>query len=313
MSATEAEVQENRRGRGPAMMAYRLSWLVFCLLVLAGAFVELPFGYWWTWLPAGIGIALLFWMGRTARAQHAVRPPAVEVDAPVRGRWSAVNSPADKVPSHGTYAYGQAYAIDIVADPAPGSESAPDPAPGSEPGPDPAPDVSSAPASSRPAFAWLWPIARRNRDFPAFGEPLLAVADATVVRASDVQRDHLSRNSLPALVYLMLIESAVREIGGAHRITGNQVVLDLGNGAYAMYAHLQRGSLQVRAGDRVTAGQLLGRCGNSGNSTEPHLHFQLMDHPDLNVARGIPFRWREIGVPSNGEPFVAYGADTAAG
>ncbi|MFE3739680.1 M23 family metallopeptidase [Streptomyces sp. NPDC059096] len=295
MSASEVEVPEKRRGRGPAMLAFRVSWLVFCLLVLVGAFVELPFGYWWTWLPAGIGVALLIRMGRTARAEHAVRPPAVEVDAPVRGRWSAVNSPADKVPSHGTYGYGQAYAIDIVADPAPGRE------------PDPAQDPGSAPPSARPAFAWLWPIARRNRDFPAFGAPLLAVADATVVRASDVQRDHLSRNSLPALVYLMLFESAVREMTGAHRITGNQVVLDLGNGTYAMYAHLQRGSLRVRAGDRVTAGQVLGRCGNSGNSSEPHLHFQLMDHPDLNVARGVPFRWREAGVPPGGEPFVVHG------
>ncbi|MFJ2554839.1 MULTISPECIES: M23 family metallopeptidase [unclassified Streptomyces] len=286
------------------MNAFRLSWLVFCALVLAGAFAELPFGYWWTWLPAGIGIALLVWMGRTARAQHAVRPPTVEVDAPVRGRWSAVNSPANKVPSHGTYAYGQAYAIDIVADPDPGSDPDPESEPEPEPGSEPESGSEPTAPSSRPAFAWLWPVVRRNRDFPAFGEPLLAVADATVVHASDGQRDHLSRNSLPALVYLMLFESAVRELGGAHRITGNHVVLDLGNGTYAMYAHLRRGSLQVRAGDRVVAGQLLGRCGNSGNSTEPHVHFQLMDHPDLDIARGVPFRWRGVGVPLSGEPFV---------
>jgi murein DD-endopeptidase MepM/ murein hydrolase activator NlpD len=67
----------------------------------------------------------------------------------------------------------------------------------------------------------------------------------------------------------MLIEGAVREMSGATRVTGNHLVLDLGDGTYVMYAHLQRGSLAVRVGDRVGAGQQLARCGNSGNSTEP--------------------------------------------
>lgn len=60
----------------------------------------------------------------------------------------------------------------------------------------------------------------------------------------------------------------------------------------------------MKAGDTVREGQVLARCGNSGNSTEPHVHFQLMDHPDLDVARGIPFTWRGVGVPGNGEAFV---------
>lgn len=146
---------------------------------------------------------------------------------------------------------------------------------------------------------------RRNRAFPAFGAPLLAVADATVVRASDGQRDHLSRNSLPALAYLMLIEGNVRSIVGAHRVIGNHVILDLGEGTFAVYAHVRRGSLQVKAGDRVRAGQWLGQVGNSGNTTEPHLHFHLMDGPDPDSARGVPFTWRGVGVPANGEAFTA--------
>ena len=157
---------------------------------------------------------------------------------------------------------------------------------------------------ARPAFRWLWPLFRRNRAFPAFGAPLLAVADATVVRASDGRRDHLSRTSLPALLYLMLIEGNVRSIIGVHRIIGNHVVLDLGDSTYAVYAHLQRGSLRVRPGDRVRAGQRLGRVGNSGNTTEPHLHFHLMDGPDPDSARGVPFTWRGVGVPANGETFT---------
>jgi murein DD-endopeptidase MepM/ murein hydrolase activator NlpD len=103
----------------------------------------------------------------------------------------------------------------------------------------------------------------------------------------------------------MLLEASVRDLFGAKRIVGNHVILDLGDGTYALYAHLRRGSLTVREGDRVTVGQPLARCGNSGNSTEPHLHFQLMDGPDPDTARGIPFTWSGIGVPGNGEAFEA--------
>ncbi|MFI5748866.1 M23 family metallopeptidase [Streptomyces sp. NPDC051644] len=72
---------------------------------------------------------------------------------------------------------------------------------------------------------------------------------------------------------------------------GNYILLDLGNGVYAGCAHLRRGSLQVSVGKRVTAGQEIAECGNSGNSSEPHLHFQLMDGPDVMTAHGLPFEW----------------------
>ncbi|MGW6568503.1 M23 family metallopeptidase [Streptomyces sp. NPDC054975] len=262
-----------------AMVLHRTLWLVFVVQAVASVFVDLPYPYWAGWLPAVAAGALGLTLARTARRAIAATPRAtVEVDPPVTGRWSALNSPADRTPSHGTHQYGQTYAIDVTAE----DEARP-----------------------RPAFAWLWPVVRRPRDFPAFGAPLLAVADATVVHAEDGQRDHLSRNSLPAVLYLMLVEATVRALAGPRRVTGNHLVLDFGDGTYAMYAHLRRGSLAVRAGDRVTAGQELARCGNSGNSTEPHVHFQLMDGPDLETARGIPFTWRGVGVPKNGESFEA--------
>ncbi|MFE0907816.1 M23 family metallopeptidase [Streptomyces rochei] len=262
-----------------AMTAFRVLQLAFLALVAADVVLDLTHPFWLDFLPLVLAYVLVAvvnrWGGGAPDAPSVAREP-VETGPPVTGRWSALNSPADRTPSHGVHAYGQTFAIDLVAEPAPGA---------------------------RPGFRALWPLARRNHHFPAFGAPLLAVADGTVVRADDGQRDHLSRTSLPALLYLMLVEGSARELAGARRIVGNHLVLDLGGDTYAMYAHVRRGSFAVREGDRVRAGQLLARCGNSGNSTEPHVHFQLMDGPDPDTARGVPFTWRGVGVPRNGEVF----------
>ncbi|MCX4559638.1 M23 family metallopeptidase [Streptomyces phaeochromogenes] len=267
--------------RKTVMILYRILLPTGFALVLWDVFLPgYPFGWGWALLPLLVTFPLWIFVSRTGPRREALDHPPVEVEPPVRGRWSAMNSPATKVPSHGTHAYGQTYAIDIVAEPA-------------------------ASGNSRPAFAKLWPVVRRSRAFPAYDEPLFAVADATVVHASDWMRDHLSRNSLPAIAYLLFVEGTVRGLGGAPWITGNRIVLDLGDGVYAMYAHVRRGSLKIKPGDRVRAGQQIARCGNSGNSTEPHVHFQLMDGPDLDAARGIPFTWSGIGVPANKDTFTA--------
>ncbi|MEU2389115.1 M23 family metallopeptidase [Streptomyces sp. NPDC007369] len=261
-------------------LAYRGCWLLFLLLIATDLGLGFPSDTRWVWLPAGAAVLLTLWAGRLAARAPRTAEPARPVGPPVAGRWSAANSPADRVPSHGTHRLGQACAIDITA----------------EPGPQDPP---------HPGFSLLWPVVRPARAFPAFGAPVYAVADAVVVRAAGRRRDHLSRTSWPAVLWLLLIEASFRDLGGPGWVLGNHIVLDLGDGTYALYAHLRRGSLGVRAGDRVTAGQLLAECGNSGNSTEPHVHFQLMDGPDPDTARGLPFAWRGIGVPATGEVFDA--------
>jgi murein DD-endopeptidase MepM/ murein hydrolase activator NlpD len=263
-----------------ARLRMPLVWGGFAVLI-GGQLLDTP-----AWLRlAGLaalvlGLAMYFRLG-------TVRRPPVEVAAPVAGRWQAVNSPADKVPSHGLHAYGQTYAIDLAYEPTDGA---------------------------RPEFGH-GPAFRPAEDFPAFGQPVLAPADGVVVRVHGRERDHRSRSSWASLLYLVL-EGTLRELTGPSRVLGNHVVLDLGGGVYAAMAHLRRGSIRVAKGQRVVAGQQLAECGNSGNSTEPHLHFQLMDQPGVLFAAGLPFRLRSFevdgqaasGVPGKSRPFTVAAA-----
>ncbi|GAA2043183.1 hypothetical protein GCM10009720_24970 [Yaniella flava] len=98
-----------------------------------------------------------------------------------------------------------------------------------------------------------------------------------------------------------MFEGAFWELGGPGFILGNHVVLRGDNGVYAVLAHLQQGSLQVQNGDTVMAGQLIGRCGNSGNSSEPHVHAQLMDRASILTAIGMPLAFASITLDNQPE------------
>jgi hypothetical protein len=140
-----------------ARLRMPLLWGAVVLLVVGG----LLGGPAWMG-PAGlvllvVGLALYFRVGTVRRAP-------VEVGSPVAGRWQAVSSPADKVPSHGLHAYGQTYAIDLVHEPADGS---------------------------RPRFG-EGPAFRAPEDYPAFGKPVLAPAPSAGTRATRPSRTSTS-------------------------------------------------------------------------------------------------------------------------
>jgi hypothetical protein len=109
-------------------------------------------------------------------------------------------------------------------------------------------------------------------DAPCWDLPIKAAAPGVVAIARDGLADHIRSGANS------------NEKGGP----GNHVILDHQNGEFTLYAHLRQGSVTLKPGQAVSRGQELGRCGNSGASSAPHLHFQLMDGPDLNTARGIP-------------------------
>lgn len=113
-----------------------------------------------------------------------------------------------------------------------------------------------------------------------YGEAVLAVADATVVVAKDGFPDNIPRTpaGFSAAVPVTM-----------ETVAGNSIVLDLGDGQYAHYAHLKAGSLRVEVGDTVRRGQPIARIGNSGGAREPHLHFQVTSNPEILASEGVPY------------------------
>jgi hypothetical protein len=119
--------------------------------------------------------------------------------------------------------------------------------------------------------------ASANTNFAGYGADVIAVADGVVSHIKSDMPDNAGNN--PQSERTVTLES----------ITGNAVVLDLGGGRFALYAHLHPGSIKVAVGDTVKAGQVLAKLGNSGNSDAPHLHFQIMDASSPLGAEGIPY------------------------
>jgi hypothetical protein len=116
-----------------------------------------------------------------------------------------------------------------------------------------------------------------NKTHYAYGNEALAVADATVSEIKDGIPENIPGPASRA------VPISLETIGVNH------VILDLGGGRFAFYAHLQPGSLKVKVGDKVRRGQVLGLVGNSGNSTEPHLHFQVTDANSPLGSEGLPY------------------------
>jgi hypothetical protein len=140
----------------------------------------------------------------------------------------------------------------------------------------------------------------RNESFFTYGEPVYAVAAGRVVR---------TLNTVPENVPLHEPEGNQFT---TKSIVGNQVVLRLRDGRFATYGHLRTGSVRVRRGQRVRAGQVLGRVGNTGQSGGPHLHFQLSDGPDPIASDGVPHvfdRFTLAGTVTNVDEFLTGAAD----
>jgi murein DD-endopeptidase MepM/ murein hydrolase activator NlpD len=133
-----------------------------------------------------------------------------------------------------------------------------------------------------------------------YGTNVTAVDSGVVVKAQDGVPDNVPFNPPPIDITLKTLP-------------GNYVVVDIGGGHFAGYAHLVPGSLTVGVGDRVRRGQVLGHLGNSGNSDLPHLHFQMTDGPLFLGSDGLPYQIRSFdseGTIANGDDLFGGAAAT---
>lgn len=127
-----------------------------------------------------------------------------------------------------------------------------------------------------------------NEDYHCWGEPILAPAPGKVVQAVDRWPDNRPGQMDP------------------EHPPGNFVVIDHGQGEFSFLAHLRKGSVAVSEGEMVDAGDRVGVCGNSGNSSEPHLHYHLQDTADFGAGQGLPAQFQDYRadgeVVERGEP-----------
>ena len=116
-----------------------------------------------------------------------------------------------------------------------------------------------------------------NKNYRAYGNEIHAVADGVVTQV----KDGIPQNTPGAST--LAVPITLETIGGNH------VIMEIGNGLFAFYAHMQPGSLRVKVGDQVKRGQVLGLVGNTGNSSEPHLHFQICNANSELGSEGLPY------------------------
>ncbi|CAN5338237.1 M23 family metallopeptidase [soil metagenome] len=123
-----------------------------------------------------------------------------------------------------------------------------------------------------------------NSNYYAYGQDILAVARGKVVALKDGIPENIPHTDAKAIPIEL------------DTVGGNHLVIDIGQGHYAFYAHMLPGSMKVKLGDTVKRGQVLGKIGNTGNSTEPHLHFHIVDNPAFLGANGIPYAFDKFEV-----------------
>ncbi|MDX2228385.1 MAG: M23 family metallopeptidase [Leptolyngbyaceae cyanobacterium bins.349] len=191
---------------------------------------------------------------------------AKTIEFPLRGEWTVFNSPGERVPSHSTDYFGQRYAFDF-------SQL----------------NEQGATPYHKPLWHHLLGLVRVE-DCCAWGQPVYAPFAGEIVGVGDGWPDRQRLSFLPDAMRSHFF--APKATAADYRpLTGNYVLL-AGEPGVALFAHLQCDSVAVSVGHQVEVGAMLGRVGNSGNSTLPHLRFQLMDGRDPLQAKGIPCKFR---------------------
>jgi hypothetical protein len=143
--------------------------------------------------------------------------------------------------------------------------------------------------------------ANENASDAGWGREILAPAAGTVTYARNDVPDNPRPGDLPDTITWTTQHDPIMAF------VGNCVIINHGNSEYSVMMHMQQGSVTVKVGERVAAGQVIGKLGNSGDASGPHLHYQLQSGPQVFQDQSLPFRFRNINVPqlSRGRYFNA--------
>lgn len=203
----------------------------------------------------------------------------ISIEFPLRGEWQTPTTPAKQIPSHGTNRMGLRYALDFIQI-----------------------DFESKWKS----FHSLAHIHYLLFGVPlqkcyCWGENIYAPCDGEIIIIENKVRErrivHWFVDSIIAIKNAMFFNEKKDDYS---KIAGNYIVLKYQENVYMAFAHLQKDSIAVTLNQEVKKGTLLGKVGHSGNSTSPHLHFQLMDSSDIANSHGIPCVFDQYDVFKNG-------------
>jgi hypothetical protein len=197
----------------------------------------------------------------------------ISVRFPLSGVWCAANTPGHKVPSHGTDFLGQRFAYDFI----------------------------QIDWGAKGYKFYKTPILRsllfgvKLEDTYSWSKAIYSPFDAEVVEVND---GVMERNPVHILRDLMVVLKnglffRAENNTDLCNLLGNYIILKKATGVYCLIAHAKMGSVKVRVGQEVKEGELVAQVGHSGNSTAPHLHFQLMNSPHLLQSDGLPCCFKE--------------------
>lgn len=207
------------------------------------------------------------------------RNKPIIIEFPLRGEWQAPTTPAKQIPSHGTDRMGLRFAFDFLQ----------------VDWENPKKPFYNA------SFARYFLFGVLLKKCYCWGKDIFAPCDGEVVAVIDgiAERSivHWVRDSAIAIKNAHSFNEYQDDFS---QIAGNYLVLKCENDIYMAFAHLKTNSIDVSIGEKVKKGNFLGKVGHSGNSTSPHLHFQLMDSGDIANSKGLPFLFEKYEVYQNG-------------
>lgn len=201
------------------------------------------------------------------------------VGFPVRGEWSVPNTPGSRIPSHGTNRLGTRYAYDFLQVDW---------------------ERKGHPCyNSSPLRYFLSGVSVEQ--CYCYGKEIYSPCAGTIVKVIDHYPERKRLSVFKDLYQAGKNSRFDPSSDDIKMLTGNCVIIKYSDSVYAALCHLRPNSVKVHVGDTVEKGDVLGDIGHSGNSMFPHLHFQMMDSPDMNHTNGLPCAFEEYQIYRDGK------------